>query len=236
VSDSEGQEGKKRRAALYVDGFNLYHPIRESGQNHLKWACLWMLGEMLATGENCQLVKVVFCTAMPLHLPESLARHQLFNAAQIARGVDVVKGHHVPVGDGYSEKQSDINVALSLICDGEDDVYDVAFLLSADSDQIATARFFRNRLAPKGKSLFAAIPPSKTVPVEYKSLGVPKRQISFVMLERCVMPAQVQGKTGLINRPAEYEPPQGWVHPADRPKIRPPKLKAGTRWQTVAKG
>ena len=219
-----------------MDGFNLYHPIRESGQNHLKWACLWSLGELLCRAEGLELVKVLFCTAMPAHLPDSLSRHQLFNAAQIARGVAVLKGHHVPVGDSYSEKQSDINVALSLICDGEDDLYDAAFLLSADSDQIATARFFRDRLAPKGKRLFAAIPPNKTVPVEYKSLGVPKRQISFVMMERCVMPAQVQGKNGLINRPHEYAPPEGWVHPSDRPTAKPPKVAKGTKWTTVAKG
>ena len=236
MGESQGQEGKLPRAALYVDGFNLYHPIKESGQNHLKWACLWNLGAMLATAEKCELVKVVFCTAMPLHLPGSLGRHQIFNAAQIARGVEVIKGHHVPIDGGYSEKQSDINVALSLVCDGEDDAYDVAFLLSADSDQIATAKFFRDRLEPKGKTLFAAIPPGKTVPVEYKSLGVPKRQISFVMMERCVMPEQVQGKTGLITRPTEYAPPAGWIHPSERPKGKPPKVAKGTKWKTAAKG
>lgn len=186
---------------------------------------------MLCAAEGLDLVKVVFCTAMPTHLPDSLSRHQLYNAAQIARGVTVLKGHHVPVGDGYSEKQSDINVALSLICDGEDDLYDAAFLLSADSDQIATAKFFRDRLEGKGKKLFAAIPPTKTFPVEYKSLGVPKRQISLVMMERCIMPAQVQGKTGVINRPDEYVPPAGWVHPRDRPKGKPPKVPKGTIWR-----
>jgi len=219
-----------------VDGFNLYHPIKESGQEHLKWACLWSLGEMLCAAEGLSLVKVVFCTAMPKHLPDSLSRHQTFNAAQIARGVQVIKGHHVPVGDGYSEKQSDINVALSLICDGEDDVYDAAFLLSADSDQIATAHMFRQRLAPKGKQLFAAIPPSKTYPVEYKSLGVPKRQISFMMMERCVMPAQVQGKSGMINRPEEYAPPVGWVHPLDRPKGKAPKVPKDIKWSKPVGG
>ena len=79
--------------------------------------------------------------------------------------------HHVPADGGYSEKQSDINVALSVICDGEDDVYDGAFLLSADSDQVATAKFFKARLEEKGKRLFAAIPPGQTYPPDYKGLA-----------------------------------------------------------------
>ncbi|WP_156001011.1 MULTISPECIES: hypothetical protein [unclassified Sphingopyxis] len=144
--------------------------------------------------------------------------------------------HHVPADGGYSEKQSDINVALSVICDGEDDVYDGAFLLSADSDQVATAKFFKARLEEKGKRLFAAIPPGQTYPPDYKGLGVPRRNISLPMIERCVMGAQVEGANGLINRPPEYDPPADWVHPDDRPKGKPPKIPAGTKWRTVAKG
>jgi hypothetical protein len=125
---AECQDQKKPRAAVYIDGFNLYHPIKDSGLNHLKWACLWKLGEMLCAPDGYELAKVVFCTAVPKHLPDSMARHQTFNAAQIARGVLVIKGHHVPEAGGYSEKQSDINVALSVILDGIDDVYDAAYL------------------------------------------------------------------------------------------------------------
>jgi hypothetical protein len=217
------QEGAERRGAVYVDGFNLYHPIKETGLNHLKWACLWEIGELLCRAEGLKLVKVVFCTAVPKHLPGTFERHITFNNAQIARGVIVLKGHHVPEGDGYSEKQSDINVALSLMMDGVDDVYDSAFLVSADSDQVATAKFFKERLAPQGKELFAAIPFGKTYPTDYASLGVKRRTVSVEMLEQCVMDAQISGKKGLINRPPEYAPPAEWVHPKERPTTKPPK-------------
>lgn len=129
--------------------------------NHLKWACLWKLGEMLCKPEGLKLVKVVFYTAVPDHLPGSFDRHLTFNNALSSRGVEILRGHHVPADGGYSEKQSDINVALSVICDGEDDKYDAAFLLSANSDQVATANFFNDRLAPQGKVLFATNPPGQ---------------------------------------------------------------------------
>lgn len=161
MSDQIRQDDNPRRGALYIDGFNLYHPIHETGMNHLKWACLWKLGEMLCKPEGLKLVKVVFYTAVPDHLPGSFDRHLTFNNALSSRGVEILRGHHVPADGGYSEKQSDINVALSVICDGEDDKYDAAFLLSADSDQVATANFFNDRLAPQGKVLFATNPPGQ---------------------------------------------------------------------------
>lgn len=219
-----------------MDGFNLYHPIKESGLNHLKWACLWRLGELLCSAEGLRLVKVVFCTAVPKHIPGSFERHQTFNAAQISRGVLVLKGHHVPENDRYSEKQSDINVALSVMMDGVDDVYDAAFLLSADSDQVATAKFFKDRLAPLGKQLFAAIPFGKTYPTDYNSLGVRRRDVSIDLLEQCVMDAQILGKRGMINRPVEYAPPIGWVHPDQRAQGKPPKAPKKGAWSKGAKG
>ncbi len=51
-----------KRAALYIDGFNLYHPIHDKGESHLKWANLWMLGEIFCRPNALNLVKVVFCT------------------------------------------------------------------------------------------------------------------------------------------------------------------------------
>lgn len=234
--DSASSQGKNgTRGALYVDGFNLYHPIHETGLNYLKWACLWTLGEILCRPEGLHLVKVVFCTAMPKHLPDSFMRHITYNNAQIARNVEVLKGHHVPTGDSYSEKQSDINVALSLICDGEDDIYDAAFLLSADSDQVATGKFFKQRFAPKGKRLFAAIPPNQTYPPDYKGLDVPRRNISVHMMECCVMDEQVKGQKGFIPRPPEYAPPEGWVHPRDRSKGKPPKAPKKAAWSKPTK-
>lgn len=191
---------------------------------------------MLCNPDGYGLVKVVFCTAVPRHLPESMARHQTFNAAQIARGVLVLKGHHVPEDSGYSEKQSDINVALSLILDGVDDVYDAAYLLSADSDQVATAKFFRQRFEPLGKRLYAAIPFGKTYPTDYNGLGVTRRDVSVQMLENCVMPEQVQGKKGMINRPSEYAPPVDWMHPEQRPKGKPPKPPKAGAWSKSFKG
>ncbi|MBE5075008.1 NYN domain-containing protein [Erythrobacteraceae bacterium E2-1 Yellow Sea] len=207
------------RAGIYVDGYNLYHAIEKLGEPWLKWVCLWKLGEKIALKERARLVRAVFCTAVPNHTSDgSKERHMLYNAALRARGVEVIAGHHVWDDDRkkHSEKQSDINVALSLICDAEDDKVDVAILLSADSDQAATARFFADRHSQK--RLILAAPPGKPVPQKATPFCSDHFVISKMMIDECALPALIQGKASAISRPTAYTPPDWWKHPDERPQ------------------
>lgn len=213
----ERPQGK--RAALYVDGFNLYHPIHDRGEHFLKWASLWKLGQIFCKPQSLELVKVVFCTAVPQDDIGKRDRHNAFNAAQIACGVTVLKGHHVfdPTLNKRSEKQSDINVALSLMMDAEDDIFDWAFLLSADSDQAATASFFSSRHPKKG--LIGVAPPTKSVPDKVMSHCIAHFEMTFDHLEEALMPELVPGRSGHpIRRPPQYAPPNGYVFWDERPK------------------
>lgn len=218
VAENQDQSAGKR-AAVYIDGFNLYHPVHELGENWLKWADLWRMGLIMCSRHGCELVSVTFCTAVPQDDPGKRDRHNAFNAAQRAKGVKVILGHHVidPSTGKRSEKCSDINVALSVILDAEDNKYDCAYLLSADSDQGATARFFRERFP--NKRLYGVAPPTKDVPQKVKDHADGSFVISKLDLETCNMPMYVQGKTGHpIRRPFPYDPPEWWVHPDNRPR------------------
>ncbi len=161
----------------------------------------------------------MFCTAVPQDNFGKRDRHNTFNAAQAALGVRVLKGHHVfdPSTGKRSEKQSDINVALSLMLDAEDNVFDVAFLLSADSDQAATSAFFAQR--HPSKALIAVAPPTKSVAEKMMPHCITHFAMTFDQIEEAVMPAFVMGASGHpIRRPAEYTPPADWVHPDNRPQ------------------
>jgi NYN domain len=223
---TENQESDGRKlAAVYVDGFNLYHPLHEMNEPFLKWCDVWALSEAMVRPHDLKLVKVTFCTAVPDHLPASRDRHNTYNNALAAKGVTVVKGHHVydQSAGKYSEKQSDINVALSLMLDGIDDVYDWAFLVSADSDQAATAKCFSERLP--GKKLVSVAPPNRSVPSKCIPFSHKHFSISKHMVEAAVMEGFVQTpRNTLIRRPTEYDPPLGWVHPRDRPAKKKPNL------------
>lgn len=239
----------KPRAALYVDGFNLYHPIKAMGDdcNHLKWASLWQLGLNLTAPHEQELVKVLFCTAVPSvrQSPDKRDRHITFNAAQRACGVDIIEGHYVPENieiDGvptgeqkWTEKQTDINVALEMIFDGLDDLYDIALLLSADTDQVATARVFHERLSPLGKRMIGVAPPNRSIPSGYSKFKVPEVKLKQYDIEQCIMPAILDHQGTQITRPEAYDPPSWWVHPTDRPKGKP-KGKPPQKWGPAVKG
>ena len=214
-----GQElAPQKRGALYVDGFNLYYPISDMALPYLKWLSLRRLGEHLCAPLKAKLVKTVFCTAMPENAPNKRQRHTTYNNALVATGVVVLKGHYIFDKDQHKfcEKQTDINLALSVITDAEDNVFDIAYLLSADSDQASTARFFKERHPQK--MLISIAPPNKEPPTKMLPYVSNAITLQRDVLEASLFRGTVQGRSGLIVRPTEYDPPHDFIHPDDRPK------------------
>ncbi|HEY8260515.1 MAG TPA: NYN domain-containing protein [Methylosinus sp.] len=215
---SEFQEPIATKAALYVDGFNLYHALHDNGDNFLKWLNLWRLGELLCEERAYRLVKVVFCTALPDEASDSRDRHITYINALSAVKVTVIRGHHItdPESGKRTEKQSDVNLALSLICDAADGVFDVAYLLTADSDQAATGRVFKERHPEK--ALFSVSPIKRPPPQKLRPFVTRSFELTVDQVEKSLFPVTVMGAKGGIRRPAAYDPPDWWVHPDQRPR------------------
>jgi len=111
-------------------------------------------------------------------------------------------------------------VALHLMMDAYEDVFDIAYLVSADSDQAATARLFRQRFAkaPKPKRLVTVAPPNKRHSKDIFRFADGSRTIARPSLEMCLFPDKVTTAAGAtIVRPARYDPPQGWSAPRLKP-------------------
>lgn len=207
-----------QRAAVYVDGFNMYHALVDMGEPFLKWYCVKKLSENMVLKGGFRLVRVVFCSAFPSgESSETQDRFTAYTNVLKARGVDVILGHYLEerTSGKWSEKQSDVNLSLACILDGVDDIYDVAYLITADSDQAATARVFRERFP--GKKLIPVSPPFRVVPTKTQSYSTKGFVISKADIEECVMEAFEPGKVGIIRRPSVYAPPEWWMHPNHRP-------------------
>lgn len=232
-AESQAQQGKKlARVAFYIDAFNLYYGIVNLKQPHLKWVNLWDLCTNLLAKKDQQLVKVVFCTAYNTKDEGKLRRHQTYVKVLEHFGVTCVKGHfvHEPrtcknCGHGWieaSEKQTDVNLALHLFHDAGQDIYDHAYLFTADSDQAAVAKMLK-QVYPT-KRLTSVVPPTKQPShniLTYADPPVVKLTIDH--LEKVVLPDIVMGTNNggqpflIARRPSDYAPPSGWVHPKDRP-------------------
>ena len=214
MSEKDQPETKLARAALYIDGFNLYHAIDRLGQPHLKWLSYWRLGQGILPQRTQKLVRVVYCTAFYPGSAGKRWRHEQVIAAQRAEGVEVALGHYVHermlcrnCGDRWekpTEKAGDINLAIHLMHDAFEDVFDHAYLLTADSDQAATAAMFARRFPEK--RLTTVAPPGRDPSVHIlRHASGGKIKLNAGHLERAVMGAVV----GKARRPDEYAPPEG---------------------------
>ncbi len=211
---------QKPRAILYVDGFNLYHPMHDLGINHLKWLDLTALGKLICQDRSHKLVGVTYCTAFQRNDPAKMARHKTYiSALESTRIVTTELGHYMSqdtpackkcgkVGSKETEKQTDINVALSLFSDAMQDKFDWAYLLSADSDQAATARYLK--LFFKEKRLVTVVPPGKEVSKNIANFVDGKRKLTREDLEKCRFNSILIFNDGRmpIRCPREYDLPK----------------------------
>ncbi len=206
-----------KRASLYVDGFNLYYSLRELNAPHLKWLGLWQLGEIICQDRQHDLVSVTYCTAFQTDDPEKTARHRKYIDALKHFGVETILGHYVkaPIdpcrncgigGEKANEKQSDINLALSVFSDAMNNKFDFAYILSADSDQAATARFLRDHFPSKG--VITVSPPNKAISDKIASYANGKRKLNALDISKARMPSVIiRDPAEPIRCPRDYDVP-----------------------------
>ncbi|WP_206447765.1 NYN domain-containing protein [Agrococcus sp. KRD186] len=158
------------RMIVYVDGFNLYNGLHAASGRSMLWLDLVALASSLRPTQ--QLVKVKYFTAPVLDDPGAQSRQAHYIAALEAKHphrIDVIQGRYQQkqvwcstCGNKYTtyeEKETDVNIAVSLVSDAAMQAMTTALLISGDSDLAPAVRAAR-RLRP---SLFsvAAFPPKR---------------------------------------------------------------------------
>lgn len=158
------------RVAAYVDGFNLYFGLKAKYGRRYHWLDLPALaGSLLSPGQSLE--RVSYFTARVRNDPLSQHRQSTY--------LDALAAHSpmVTVTDGrfqeklrrcgncearwtvYEEKETDANIAVTLIEDAVRDRYDTALLISGDSDLCPAVRSVKG-LTPD-KRIIAAFPPRR---------------------------------------------------------------------------
>ncbi|MFT4075193.1 MAG: NYN domain-containing protein [Asticcacaulis sp.] len=211
----------RKRAAFYYDGFNLYHAVDAYKRPYLKWLNLKALGRAIAP--KSEVVKrVVWCSAFSPTHRSKLQRHEDYRKALVGQGVICRMGHFIHAMDGCNscghkwqisvEKQGDVNLALSIAADAEDNLFDVCYLVTADGDHAATARYFKERF-PK-KKLVLVTPPGRYHNRHIERIADQCIEIQTHHLEASLLPEMAKykqrflGTKEVVPRPAIYDPPQ----------------------------
>ena len=202
------------RAAVYIDGFNLYHAIDDLGDPTLKWVNLYVLaGAIIRRGETLE--RVVWCTAVNNKNLQKMLRWREFRKAQLSVGVVCAEGHFTEEprrcheGHNYlhpTEKEGDVNLAINLISDAHLGRFDVAYLVTADSDQVATARMIRERFPDK--TIISVAPPNRRHSKEIIGHVHDTRTITIEAIRSSLFPGPTLIQNGelIARRPTTYAP------------------------------
>jgi uncharacterized LabA/DUF88 family protein len=217
-------DSKKKRIRSFVDGFNLYHALDwfEDGVNEdecrryrkYKWLSLTSLSKCYISPNSQELVGVEYFTTYATWNPMKYLRHRQYVMAQEAEGVHVTFGNFK---DKYvqcqaacagtfllhQEKQTDVNIALSLVEHARTDSYDIALLISGDSDLIPAIQLVHKL----GKKVAAVVPLGRKAKEVQKACQKPWFKMTEEHLERCLLPDLLKHPSGAwVVRPAEYNP------------------------------
>lgn len=205
-----------QRVVCFVDGLNFYHFLHSTGKNSLKWVNLDLLFTQYINPNTQRISHTFFFTTYAHWKPQSYQRHLEYVAALSTLNVTSIIGrfstkhqkcHHChSKWTSHHEKETDVNLAISILDLAHKDTYDHAFVLSRDTD-IAPA-------INKVKEGF----PSKKITVLTPCIHKLARPISdkadhhiLVRIEhiaKALFPAYVYDQEGKLvaTRPPEYSP------------------------------
>lgn len=207
----------KSRVACFIDGFNLYHAIDKLGKPHLKWVDLRTLMEQFIQPEHHEIVNIYYFSAIAEWLIEPASRHKIYISALNSVGVEPILGEFKKdkqheckscgnIWLGREEKQTDVNIAVSMIKEAFRNNYDEAFLVSRDSDYAPALKFIKEMKRKRKIKVIA--PPSLRHSKELGQYASKLSTIKEIHLERSLFPEFVRDGEGNIvaTRPQEYAP------------------------------
>jgi uncharacterized LabA/DUF88 family protein len=206
------------RVIVYIDGFNLYLGIRASGLGRYLWLDLCAFAKnLLHPGQN--LVSVRYFTSR-VSAPESKRKRQSAYLDALSTldplMVFIAYGNfqltpfrcHQCGGesDVPNEKQTDVNIAVEMLADAFLDRFDVALLVSADSDLCPAVSAVR-KLFPN-KRIVACFPPGRASK-ELASVVSASYTIGRGKLKDSQFPDVIETAGGFrLHKPASWDDPE----------------------------
>ena len=203
-----------QRVAAYIDGFNLYYGLKSKGWQRYYWLDLSQLvSKFLRTGQQLVIVRY-FTTrvaAVPGDRDKPKRQNVYLEALEKLSDVTIQYGYFLPKERTcqrcgatlrtYEEKMTDVNIAVSLLADAQDDFYDTAIVVSADGDLASPIEEVRRRYP--GKRVVVAFPPDR-VSQELRK-GGPWFTIGRDRFRDSQFPSRIVNSSGhVLTRPAEW--------------------------------
>ena len=206
------------RTNIYVDAFNLYYGCLKG--TPYRWLNLEALCRIMLPQDTIQQIK--YFTARVIarpHDPNKLIRHDTYlRALATLPKVSITYGHYLshpvrmplvnpPPGGPYmaqviktEEKGSDVNLASHLLMDACRDAFDIAVVISNDSDLLEPIRLV---YAEFGKPV-GVLNPQPHPSVKLQQQAPFFKQIQPRALKRSLFPATLTDATGSFTKPVGW--------------------------------
>jgi len=203
------------KANIYVDGFNLYYGALKN--TPFRWLDIAKLCHIMLPRDAINQIKYFTALVNPRPVnPGQLTRQQTYlRALQTIPNLEVIYGHFLtheimmplaPPKNGYvkviktEEKGSDVNLALHLLSDGYKNAYDVAIVISNDSDLLLPIQFVKQELGKKVGILNPQKHPSRVLIANADFV----KNIRRGVLSKSRFPTTLTDSQGTFKKPATW--------------------------------
>ena len=203
------------KASIYVDGFNFYYGCIRNTSYH--WLDIAKMCQMLLPGD--QILSIKYFTALVTSRPNDpekrIRQERYLRALKTIPNLEIIKGRFLshpvrmrlaPPGKGFAEvikteeKGSDVNIATHLLIDGFRDKYELAVVISNDSDLLEPIRFVKDEL---GKQV-GLLNPQKNTSVVLQRQALFIKKIRKGVLSKSLFPDLLSDKNGEFSKPSNW--------------------------------
>lgn len=201
-----------KRAIAYVDGYNLYYGLRSKGWKRFYWLNIQKLAQMFLRPDQTLMQTKYFTTIVKQ--PDDRRRRQAIylDALKTLPDFDIYYGQFLSeiivcrscghTYTTYHEKMTDVNISVELMTDASQNRFDLALLISADSDLVGPVKAVQRLFPDKG--VVAVFPPGRSS-FALKQTAKAVLHIGHVELAKNLLPDPVVKSDGVIlSRPHEW--------------------------------
>jgi hypothetical protein len=209
---AKSSQPNRKRCIVYVDGFNLYYGALRGGP--YKWLNLEKYFRLLLPNDSIQ--KIRYFTAEVVG--SSAARQRAYlSVLETLPLVDVILGKFkakqiqglcpscpLPSPQFFStfeEKRTDVNIALWMLHDAQQDLCDRMVLVSGDSDLVPAIAMTKDQCPQK--EVIVYVPARSAIrgaAVELRGIADKNKLLPLQMLHACQFPSEVTTGSGIVIR------------------------------------
>lgn len=207
----------RAKTNIYIDGFNLYYGALRN--TPYRWLDLNRLCALLLPSHDIQTIKYFTAkvSARPYNPNQDLRQQVYLRALGTLPNVAIIYGHFIttrtkmrvvsprPQGPKYvevyktEEKGSDVNIAAHLVSDAYENRFQVAVLITNDSDLLAPIQMVKKLGYPVGR-----INPFKHFSYTLSNEATFKKRIRTGVLQASQFPRHLTDARGLFHKPASW--------------------------------